>query len=309
MNAPTRLAAFGLGLVAVFGAALGTGRLAGPAAGEAAAGRDAGHSASAAASARPAPDVPGGLQVSDRGYQLQLAAATAAAGRSVLAFRVLGRDGRAVTAYEVTHERELHLIVVQRDLSGYRHLHPSRDAEGTWTAPVELRPGAYRVFADFQAAGEAEALTLGADLTVPGSVRPGPLPEPARDSTVDGYTVTLDGALTPGATSRLSFAVGARGGPVTDLEPYLGAAGHLVALRAGDLAYLHVHPAGDGLTFDVEVPSAGTYRLYLEFRHGGVVRTAEFTVVAAGGAAAPAPAPAPASSPTGAGHGDDGHGD
>ena len=80
------------------------------------------------------------------------------------------------------------------------------------------------------------------------------------------------------------------GAPVRDLQPYLGAYGHLVALRAGDLAYLHVHPegepadgrtaAGPGIAFVAEVPSAGTYRLYLDFRHGGAVRTAEFTVVA-----------------------------
>ena len=46
---------------------------------------------------------------------------------------------------------------------------------------------------------------------------------------------------------------------MTDLQPYLGAYGHLVALRDGDLAYLHVHPGehGDGrarVGFDAEVP-------------------------------------------------------
>ncbi|WP_278258289.1 hypothetical protein [Nocardioides convexus] len=80
------------------------------------------------------------------------------------------------------------------------------------------------------------------------------------------------------------------GAPVTDLEPYLGAYGHLVALRGGDLAYLHVHPdgtPGDGTTepgpevvFYAAVPSAGTYHLYLDFQHNGVVRTASFTVTA-----------------------------
>jgi copper chaperone CopZ len=74
---------------------------------------------------------------------------------------------------------------------------------------------------------------------------------------------------------------------VTDLEPYLAAYGHLVALRAGDLAYLHVHPAGepgDGktpagpdITFYATAPSTGDYRLFLDFQHDGVVRTAEFT--------------------------------
>jgi len=75
---------------------------------------------------------------------------------------------------------------------------------------------------------------------------------------------------------------------VTDLQPYLSAYGHLVVLRDGDLAYLHVHPTGepgDGATrpgpdvrFRTTAPSTGTYRLFLDFRHGDVVRTAEFTL-------------------------------
>jgi hypothetical protein len=295
--------AFSLGLVAVFGAALGVGRLAGPVAVETAAAPDPG-SASGVSGGRDEPEVPGGLQVSERGYTLRLSAPTAPAGRSPLSFAVLGRDGRPVTAYDVTHEKELHLIVVQRDLSGYEHLHPTRDAAGTWTAPVQFRPGSYRVFADFQPAGGSESLTLGSDLTVAGTARPGVLPDPAPESVVDDYTVRIDGELTAGAMSRLSFDVTRAGRPVPDLQPYLGAAGHLVALRAGDLAYLHVHPAGDGLSFDIEVPSPGTYRLYLDFKHGGVVRTAEFTAVAGAGASSAAPAP------TGGGHGDDdSHGD
>ena len=77
------------------------------------------------------------------------------------------------------------------------------------------------------------------------------------------------------------------GAPVTDLQPYLGAYGHLVALRDGDLAYLHVHPdestaAGPEVRFFAEVPSTGRYHLYLDFRHGDRVRTARFVVTAGG---------------------------
>lgn len=92
-----------------------------------------------------------------------------------------------------------------------------------------------------------------------------------------------------------------------------------MALRQGDLAYLHVHPegtpgdgrtpAGPAITFAAEVPSAGAYRLYLDFRHGDAVHTAEFTVLA-GDRTAPVPtAPAPTTAPTpDAGHGTPGHG-
>ncbi len=76
---------------------------------------------------------------------------------------------------------------------------------------------------------------------------------------------------------------------MTDLQRYLGAFGHLVALRAGDLAYLHVHPeesvkAGPEITFYAEVPSGGDYRLFLDFQHDGKVRTADFTARATGAA-------------------------
>jgi hypothetical protein len=69
---------------------------------------------------------------------------------------------------------------------------------------------------------------------------------------------------------------------VRDIEPYLGARGHLVALREGDLAYLHVHPEskatqGSDIRFGVEYPSRGRYRLFVQFKLDGKVHTAAFT--------------------------------
>jgi hypothetical protein len=80
-----------------------------------------------------------------------------------------------------------------------------------------------------------------------------------------------------GAESDLRFGV-TRGGRRVDVQPYLGAKGHLVALRDGDLAFLHVHPDEDELRFMAEFPSAGRYRLFLQFRVDGRVHTAEFTM-------------------------------
>ena len=98
----------------------------------------------------------------------------------------------------------------------------------------------------------------------------------------------------------LTLSVSRDGKPVDDLQPYLGAYGHLVAVRASDLAYLHVHPMGepgDGTTasgpdiaFHTTFPSAGAYRLFLDFQHRDVVRTAAFTVNVSEAAQASAPA-------------------
>ena len=85
----------------------------------------------------------------------------------------------------------------------------------------------------------------------------------------------------------LRFTVTRDGEPVTTLQPYLGAAGHLVALRAGDLAYLHVHPvdepaaeSGPNIAFMAETPTPGRYLLYLNFQVGNQVHTATFTTTA-----------------------------
>ncbi|MEV5447693.1 hypothetical protein AB0N23_35035, partial [Streptomyces sp. NPDC052644] len=78
------------------------------------------------------------------------------------------------------------------------------------------------------------------------------------------------------------FTVRDPAGRPAALERYLGAYGHLVALRDGDLGYLHVHPgpgpATDTVTFWLTAPGPGSYRIYLDFQVAGVVRTAEFTL-------------------------------
>ncbi|MFD7671247.1 hypothetical protein [Streptomyces anulatus] len=313
MHTGLKITAFAAGLAATFGSAYAVGGAMDPAVaakesshqdGHGAKDRPAAEKGAAEKSAGEAPEPPGGLQISQGGYTLDLSTPRVEAGEPAeLRFAVVDEGtSRKVTAFRREHDKELHLIVASSDLTTYRHLHPERAADGTWSTPVELpEAGGYRVFADFTPdVKNAEGVTLGADLAVSGDANPEALPDAERTVTVDGYEVTLDGALRPGAGSELKLEVEKDGKPVTDLQPYLGAYGHLVALRAGDLAYLHVHPngePGDGRTkpgpevsFTATAPSKGAYRLFLDFRHEGKVRTAAFTVHA-GGAAAGEPVP------------------
>lgn len=285
-SAPARVAGFVAAVVAIFGVALGVGNAVGttpePAAAHAPVHEPAPTGRQAAAT------IPGGLMVSQNGYTFRLATDRMKAGyRTPVAFTIDGPDGRRVTEYAVEHEKRLHLIAVRRDFTGFQHVHPVLRDDGVWTTRLDLTPGQWRLFADFQATG-GPSLTLGSDLAVPGGYRPAPAGGESRTARVDGYTVTLDGDLTAGADAKLTASVSRHGDPVTDLQPYLGAYGHLVALREGDLAYLHVHPdghPGDGttqpgpnVTFYAAVPSTGRYRLYLDFKHDGVVHAAAFTV-------------------------------
>jgi hypothetical protein len=230
----------------------------------------------------------GGLSVSEAGYTLELDETILTAGRRTITFRVTGPDGLPVTEFVPEHEKELHFIAVRRDTAGFQHVHPVRDEKGTWTTEITLEPGDWRFFTDIHPAGHDGTLTLGADAAVAGPYEPRPLPQATGIARLGEYTVALDGELRPGDAGELTLTVSRNGTPVTDLQPYLAAYGHLVALRVGDLGYLHVHPdghpgdgvtaPGPGISFLATAPTAGTYRLFLDFRHDDVVRTAEFTV-------------------------------
>lgn len=221
---------------------------------------------------------PAGLQVSEAGYTLVPDSTTLG---TEFGFVVTGPDGVAVDRFDVVHDKELHLVVASRDLRRFAHVHPERGAGGHWRVTLpQLPPGPYRAFADLRPTG-GPALVLGVDLLVPGDA-PAPAPlEPSAVVEVDGYEVTLDGRAEPGTTSTLTVTV-RRDGEVVTTSPYLGAAGHLVALRAGDLAYLHVHPLDEEpagpVGFGVELPSAGTYALFFDFLVDGTVHTAPFVL-------------------------------
>jgi hypothetical protein len=281
----TKILLFALGMAAVFVASVAVGSAFDPVGGGITTGETMDTHAMASGAPHGESGEPAGLAVSAEGHTLRLGATQFERGTSQqLSFTVEGADGQPVTEFDELHERCMHLIVVRRDGAEFRHLHPEMDATGAWTVPVGFdRAGVYRAFADFSVDGEQE--TLVGDLFVfGGDFEARPFPAPQVVDSTDGYEVRLATAEPrAGEHAELRFAVSRGGRPVDDLAPYLGAKGHLVALREGDLAFLHVHPeegddAPNEIVFDATFPTAGRYRLYLQFRHGGAVRTAEFTV-------------------------------
>ncbi|WP_439937609.1 hypothetical protein ACS3YM_16955 [Nocardia sp. N13] len=296
MSTPLRVAAFVAALAAAFALAWGGGRVVGPIDTETVAheGATAHGGAGSATESHGGHDSAvadaSGLTARADGFTLVLAERTPAAGRTRLDFQVLTSSGRPLLDYTRQHEKDLHLVVVRRDLTGFQHVHPTLDrATGTWSVDVRLTAGVWRVIADFTPESW-DGITLADDVAVAGDFSPRALPSDDRSATVETpegtYAVTLEGDTAPGASTVLTTRVELDGRPVTDLEPYLGAFGHLVAIRAGDLGYLHVHPEegapGPGIDFATGFPTPGTYRLFLDFQHRGVVHTAAFTVESGG---------------------------
>ena len=77
------------------------------------------------------------------------------------------------------------------------------------------------------------------------------------------------------------------GVPVTDLEPFLGAMGHLIIVSAGREQFVHSHPLeprhrppdrGPDIRFQCRFPAGGTYKAWAQFQHRGKVLTIPFTM-------------------------------
>ena len=260
--AVTRIALFAVALTATFAGAFVLGGTVDPDAGD-----DSAHDAAESHDGIEAGE-PARIVVEDR---------TLSPAGGELAFRVVDGDGATIRDFDVEHERAMHLIAVRRDLTGYRHLHPRQRSDGAWEVSVEAgQAGPHRLYADFSSGGEPYTLT--ADVAVAGEYRPQPLPAPSLAADAgEGYVVEVarDG-------SERRFTVTRDGRPVDDLEPYLGARGHLVAIREGSLDFLHVHPEdaateGRAIRFAVTYRRGGPHRLFLQFRHRGEVHTAAFT--------------------------------
>jgi hypothetical protein len=218
-----------------------------------------------------------GLSDSASGFRFRLGSSPLRADGPARLDMTLERNGKPFTQLDDAHdEPPLHLILVRRDLAGYVHVHPRRNGD-RFTATIELpTPGIWRAYADFEVDGEK--IVLGRDLFVPGDLRPQRLAPPRQTASVDGYGIRLRRG------ADLTFEITRRGRPVSALQPYLGAAGHLVAIREDDLAYLHVHPLESSrsgtITFEAELEEPGRYALFFQFRHGGRVHTVPFTMVA-----------------------------
>ena len=198
------------------------------------------------------------------------------------AFNVVveGTD-RVVTDFEVHHEKQMHLILVNHELTQYLHLHPELDATGVWRTSVAFPvDGFWRVVADFVSDGKA--VLLGTDVVV------GSTPMTMSNFTAESriaqsgpYSAELVGDTAHEGSRPLKVTFTRDGSPVTSVNPYLGANAHLVAFSPA-LDYAHLHP-NDGLvdgtmTFTAPALDHGFYKLFLQADFDGEIRLFEFVI-------------------------------
>ncbi|SDC06256.1 Cu+-exporting ATPase [Geodermatophilus telluris] len=246
-------------------------------------------------------------EAADAGVEVRLELpAQVAPGRPtrVVATVVDAASGEPVEDLTRSHEAWMHLIATREDLGTFAHVHPEPTGEpGQLAVDVTFpTPGRYVVDTEFRRQGEMSDVHQRQVVTVAGSA-PAPVVPTAgpRTVAVDGVRVELEGDVEVGGVSDLGFRVtdAATGRPVDDLQPYLAAAGHVVVVRADGATFAHEHAEvedtsgrpvlalpgqtfGPELDVHAEFPTAGTYRLWAQFRLAdGNVVTVPFTVEAA----------------------------
>jgi hypothetical protein len=241
-------------------------------------------------------------------YRMDVAVTPGAQRRGLGGLRLVLRDptdGTPVSDLLTVHEKPLHLFIVSRDLEYFAHVHPEATGNGSFVLKHQAPPGEYVIIADFlPKSGTAQMVHRA--IVAPGLNRPvthttlasprSDIPDAAAaagnptwgssEKTVDGVRIRLDGAdLIAGRIGLLRFHLfnAGTGTPVTDLEPFLGAPGHLLMTNATLTDAVHGHPEETGtrmpfVTFKPRMPPPGGAKLWFQFQRNGKITTASFVI-------------------------------
>jgi len=231
-------------------------------------------------------------------YRMDVAVTPAAGGRGASKLRLTIRDpvvDRPVSSFATIHERLLHLFIIDRQLDFFRHVHPEQVSDGVFELRENIPPGQFMVIADFLPLSGRPQMLQHAIVT-PGyrgtlfPEAPSLTPDGSSEKEDHGVRVRLDATtLKAGKEATLKFTLtDARSNtPVSDLEPFLGAPGHVLLVNANLTESNHVHPEepathGPVITFQPMMPAAGVYKLWLQFQRRGAISTVPFVLSVAG---------------------------
>jgi hypothetical protein len=212
--------------------------------------------------------------------------------------------GKQARDFALVHDKLFHLFVVSRDMDVFAHVHPVQNKDGSFTIQHTLpKPGHYVLLSDFLAVGggaqvtTTPIVTAGVETDII-SARASLQPDTPWVRTVDGVKVEIlnePSAIIGGEEVDLLFRFtdSVTDAPIKDLEPYLGAFGHLLILSEDMTDYVHAHPreetqpdpsapklGGPESIFDALLPKPGRYRAWLQFQRKGKLSTVSFTFAA-----------------------------
>jgi hypothetical protein len=185
--------------------------------------------------------------------------------------------------------KEKQQVAVQTNWKFEHYPQANYKGKGVFTVPVTFtQGGSFQLIADFVPKGQSDTVQMHT-VSVKGNT-PAPVsltPDKKLVKTVNGNQVSLkiDSQLKANQETMLNFYFedAQTKQPIQDLQPYLGAVGHVVILNQDATKYLHVHPMdervkGSNAMFHTTFPSPGIYKIWGEFQRSNKVFIVPFVV-------------------------------
>jgi hypothetical protein len=179
-------------------------------------------------------------------------------------------------------------------LTYYDHVHPIYDGNTTFTTTLTLpKEGTYNLYLNYSTPEVGEQQSLVTITTAQGKAAAAQLsPDQGTKTIANTYSVELSPSGTfkksESQTFTYRFTDLQTNQPITDLEPYLDAFGHLIIVSEDSKQFLHVHPVdvphtpddrgGPTVSFATFINKTGKYKLFAQFKRNGEVFLTEFVV-------------------------------
>lgn len=179
---------------------------------------------------------------------------------------------------KMSHEKEMHLIVISSDLRNYHHLHPEEKGDGKYSQVINLTDGDYKVFVDISPKDldyTVIPIEMNIGKTNKTSIDNKLVADTNLTKTINGQTVELiTGKVEIDKEVTFVFDV-----KKVKPELYLGALGHVVMTDESGDKFIHVHPKSENETiFITQFEEPGLYKMWAEFKLDGVVIAYPFVI-------------------------------
>lgn len=194
----------------------------------------------------------------------------------------------------LAHTKKLHLLIIDESLTDYQHIHPVAGTKaGDWTFSFTPKFGrTYRVWADSTRKDGGQEYVF-ADMNAGPEKAPAPDAKPVTTAEMGGlkFALSFAGPIKAGEGVMGSVAIvdSKSGKPFTQLQPIMGAFGHVVAFSRDWGSIEHVHPQGTEpktdndrsgpiVGFHMEPKNSGVMKIFVQVMANGREVIVPFTV-------------------------------
>ncbi len=232
-----------------------------------------------------------------------------------------GRKAGPVNDLGIYHDRILHMIIVGEDLKTFAHIHtedlglvtPEMKKDGRFPLRyVFPRAGHYTLVVNYVVGGHELSQQSFIDVSgTPQMEKNADAVSKLEPSLIksfgeDEVTLETPATIKAGDITKFTYVIKKDGKPVTDLQPYLGAAMHIAVVRADLGRVIHTHGQvylpgsaffqqllqnyvryhshfvpdsfGPKIQANITFPQPGLYQLFGEFKHEGKIITTSFAI-------------------------------